>query len=405
MCIFAPRNKNKNVPIMPRKKQPAKAKEPVRLRSKKLANGNQSLYLDYYKEGRREYEYLRLYLVPERTPFDKITNAETLRAANAIKAERVTSIIAEDAGLKKVAQSKILLSDWMRECADRALQKTVEGMNRHTWGRMLEQTGAVLTEYAGARVRLKDIDKEFVKGFIDYLQHGYIITRGCANKGQHLSPKSAHKKYSCFRFALNEAVRDGILHSNPCNLLSSTDKIEVPESTREYLTEEELKALEATPTASAVRSVYLFMCCCGLRISDVKGMRWADIEKDGGRWRLRIRQQKTQTPLYLPLSDAARQYLPAQGDKPADSPVFEGLPTEPAMNRALKRWATAAGITKNLTLHTARHTFATLMLTKGADLYTTSKLLGHREIGTTQIYAKIIDKKKENAVDLLNNLF
>ena len=75
------------------------------------------------------------------------------------------------------------------------------------------------------------------------------------------------------------------------------------------------------------------------------------------------------------------------------------------MNRALKRWATAAGITKNLTLHTARHTFATLMLTKGADLYTTSKLLGHREIGTTQIYAKIIDKKKENAVDLLNNLF
>lgn len=127
---------------MPRKKQPAKAKEPVRLRSKKLANGNQSLYLDYYKEGRREYEYLRLYLVPERTPFDKITNAETLRAANAIKAERVTSIIAEDAGLKKVAQSKILLSDWMRECADRALQKTVEGMNRHTWGRMLEQTGA-----------------------------------------------------------------------------------------------------------------------------------------------------------------------------------------------------------------------------------------------------------------------
>ena len=88
---------------MPRKKQPAKAKEPVRLRSKKLANGNQSLYLDYYKEGRREYEYLRLYLVPERTPFDKITTAETLRAANAIKAERVTSIIAEDAGLKKVA--------------------------------------------------------------------------------------------------------------------------------------------------------------------------------------------------------------------------------------------------------------------------------------------------------------
>ena len=75
------------------------------------------------------------------------------------------------------------------------------------------------------------------------------------------------------------------------------------------------------------------------------------------------------------------------------------------MNRTLKLWAKRAGIEKNVTLHTARHTCATLLLSKGVDLYTVSKILGHSEISTTQIYAKIIDKTKENAVDKLNNLF
>ena len=78
--------------------------------------------------------------------------------------------------------------------------------------------------------------------------------------------------------------------------------------------------------------------------------------------------------------------------------------TEPAMNRALKAWAKRAGIDKDITLHTARHTYATTLLTKGADLYTVSKLLGHSEVATTQIYAKIVDSKKVEAVNLLNNL-
>jgi len=70
-------------------------------------------------------------------------------------------------------------------------------------------------------------------------------------------------------------------------------------------------------------------------------------------------------------------------------------------NEVLKKWAKEAGINKNLSSHVARHSFATMALSSGADLYTVSKLLGHRNIATTQIYAKIIDKKKEEAVDML----
>lgn len=390
---------------MPRKKVASKAKETVRLREKKLSNGNVSLYLDYYKDGQREYEFLKLYLIPEKTPFDKLHNTETLNAANAIKAERTHAIIAEEAGLKRVGQSKMLLSDWMIHCADRAEQRASTAANRHTWGRTIENTIDIVRQYAGDGVRLSDVDKAFCIGFIEYLRTGYVIGSRVQNTGKHLAASTAQKRYQCLRFALSEAQREGIITTNPCDLLADADKIKVPESTRAYLTIEELKTLEATPTASdGTRRAYLFMCYCGLRISDVLRLRWADIDTQGEPWTIAIRQQKTQTPLYLPLSDKAREFLPQQGEAAPSDPVFASLPTEPAMNRTLKLWAKRAGIDKNVTLHTARHTYATTLLTKGADLYTVSKLLGHSEVATTQIYAKIVDKKKVDAVNLLDNL-
>ncbi len=374
----------------------------VQLYERELKSGAVRFYLHYTIDGQQTRESLKDLPLVKKT--DKQAYREAKGKAQAIAFERTAEIRNGQLGITHGA-ARLRLFDWMMQCADEADKKSTEGQNRHSWGRMLRQTAAVLIDFAGENVRLCDIDKDFVKNYIEYLQNEYTISRGAQHKGQHLAPKTAHKKYSCFRFTLNEAVRNDLIPRNPCNLLSEADRIEVPESTREYLTEEELKALEATPTASAVRNVYLFMCCCGLRISDVKGLRWSDVEKDGKRWRLKIRQQKTQNPLYLPLSDQARQYIPQQGEKTPVEPIFDCIPTEPAMNRALKKWAVAANINKVLTLHTARHTFATLLLSKGVPIEVVSKLLGHTNIKTTQIYAKIIDKKKEDAVDLLNNLF
>lgn len=390
---------------MPRKKTATKAKEVVSLREKKLSNGNVSLYLYHYNGNRVEKEYLKLYLIPEKTPFDKLANQQALNAANAIKAERTAAIIANKAGLKHVGQSKMLLSDWMKHCAERAEQRASTAANRHTWGRTIEMTAGILRQYAGDAVRVSDVDKDFCIGFVEYLRTGYVIGSRAQNRGKHLAPSTANKRYQCLRFALSEAQREGIITANPCDQLADADKIKVPESTRAFLTIEELKRLESTPTASEkTKKVYLFMCYCGLRISDVKELRWADLNTSGEQWTIAIRQQKTQAPLYIPLSDKAREYLPAQGDAPADSHIFADMVTEPAMNRTLKGWAKRAGITKAVTLHTARHTYATMLLTKGADLYTVSKLLGHSEVATTQIYAKIVDSKKAEAVNLLNNL-
>ena len=85
--------------------------------------------------------------------------------------------------------------------------------------------------------------------------------------------------------------------------------------------------------------------------------------------------------------------------------VFEPM-SNASMSDNLKKWVRQAGITgKHVSFHVARHTFATLELSLGADLYTVSKLLGHSNISTTQVYARVVDKQKEHAVGLMDQLF
>ena len=85
--------------------------------------------------------------------------------------------------------------------------------------------------------------------------------------------------------------------------------------------------------------------------------------------------------------------------------VFAELPSRPTTNKILKQWVEKAGIDKKITYHTSRHTFGTMMMTVGADLYTTCKLMGHADVRTTQIYAKIVDSKKIEAVDMVDRMF
>ena len=100
------------------------------------------------------------------------------------------------------------------------------------------------------------------------------------------------------------------------------------------------------------------------------------------------------------------QWLPERGFSTDADFVFNTLPCNTLINDLVKEWAKQAGIVnKTVTFHTSRHTFGTMMLTLGADLYTVSKLMGHKNIETTKIYAKIIDQKKDDAVNLADNIF
>lgn len=375
---------------MPRTKKPTKVKEPIRLRTKELADGSKSLYLDIYRNGKRTYEYLKMYLIPETDRNARQQNETTMAAANAIKSKRIIELTSGEAGIVN-HKDKVYLQDWMQTYKENQERRDKKGISQ------IKSVTHILKDYAGERFTLDRIDITFCQGYIDYMLTSY------RPKGKPIAASTRNTYYQIFNGALNAAVRAKRILRNPFNEMDKSEKPKMPESVRSYMTIEEVRALIATPMENEkVKSAYLFSCFCGLRISDILRLKWKDIFVDNGQYRLSVAMQKTREPIYLPLSNEALKWMPERGDKTADEHVFE-LPT--TVNQLIKPWAKAAGISKRFTFHTARHTFATMLLTLGADLYTVSKLLGHTSVKMTQVYAKIINKKKDDAVNLTNGLF
>lgn len=149
---------------------------------------------------------------------------------------------------------------------------------------------------------------------------------------------------------------------------------------------------------------FLFACFCGLRLSDIKDLKWKDIKSGEDGTVVSKIQVKTQQSIIVPLSANALEWLPDRGDAKGEDLVFT-LPSHFSINRSVKKWARDAEIEKNVTFHLSRHTFATTLLTLGADIYTTSKLMGHKNLRTTQIYAEVVNKKKVEAVNLMDKVF
>lgn len=379
---------------MPRVRKPAKVKEPIRLRMKELSNGSKSLYLDIYRNGQRSYEYLKMYIIPEVDDNARRQNRATMTAANAIKSKRIIELTNGEAGIKRADDKETMsLLDWMNTYMENQQKRGKKD------GHQIKVAIQILKDYAGERVMMEQIDKEFCQGYIDYLLTEY------RPMGKPVSRFTAQNYYRVLNGALNAAVCADVIKVNPFTKIGNSDKIRRPESKREYMTIEELRALIATPMKNeAVKQAYLFSCFCGLRISDIIGLKWGNVYVDNGQYRLEVVMQKTKEPIYLPLSPEALRWMPKRGDKTSEDYVFD-LPSTTHINILLKPWAKAAGIDKKFSFHTARHTFATMMLTLGADLYTTSKLLGHTDVKMTQVYAKIVNRKKDEAVNLVNGLF
>lgn len=372
-----------------------KLKEPVKIRFRELADGTKSVYLDIYKDGVRRYEFLKLYLHPGRSEVIRKRNATTLAAAESLKSQRVIELTNNQAGIPNTGlRSKMLLADWMQQFYESQIRKGVKGQ------KLLLTSAKVLKQYA-PKARMRDVNKEFCLGYIDFLRNTY---KGRLGGG--LTPYGAISYFGMLRTALNAAVRAQVIVENPINRLTQADKIKMPESQRVYLTIDEVKAMIATPCQKdIVRRAFLFACYCGMRLSDVSSLRWRDLSKDGDQWRVCIVMRKTSAPLYLPLSNQALKWMPERGEAADDDLVFAALPRESSILPIIKKWAKDAGIAKNVNFHTSRHTFATMLLTLGADIYTVSKLLGHTNVKTTQIYAKIVNKKKDDAVSLVDNIF
>lgn len=399
---------------MARTKKAVKAKEPVKVWFKRLRNGNKAIYLRRYiaNTGGKGYQYesLGMYLVPEVDAATKNQNKNTLLAVEAIKAQRIIDVANGKASIKKADRTKkTLLVDWMQHYAEIKAKLGQSKSNAVTINNVMLH----LIKYKGDKITMAQVDKNFCEGFVLYLANGTTIGTSKPKKiGEHkekpIAPSTARLYFNTFVTALNEAVRDGVIDKNPTSQLKKEEKKPLKRSgnDRGYLEIEEVKKLMETPcNDEQTKMAFLFACFCGLRLSDIKDLKWQDIKynADGGAVVSKI-QVKTRQSIIVPLSANALEWLPDRGKAKDKDAVFD-LHSHFTINRSVKRWAKDADINKNVTFHLSRHTFATTLLTLGADIYTTSKLLGHQNLRTTQIYAEVVSKKKVEAVNLMDNVF
>ncbi|CAG9866589.1 site-specific integrase [Bacteroides ovatus] len=263
-------------------------KENVTLRYKELSNGNKSLYLDIYNKGERSYEFLKLYLLPEQTEQDKQRNQEVLTQAEIARLQRsLDMLLPPPPPVEETLERKLSLTDWLHTYS---LRKKEKGQS-DAFSLQIDKTIRHLLKYRKEKTAIEDINKDFCVGFIHYL------------KGTHLSNATIAAYFRCLNCALNTAVRDSLILINPIQLIPSDEKIKLLESSREFLTIDEIKQLMQTPCqCEEVKRAYLFSCLSGLRLSDIKGLQRTDVSKDGDQWRASILMKKTQRLLHLPLS-------------------------------------------------------------------------------------------------------
>lgn len=373
----------------------------IHLREKKLGTGQVSFYLDIYHNKKRWYEFLDIHINKTRpTAEDK----EKRRLAQEIRSQRENELIVRDHGLVDKQKRKADFIKWFEDYI-----KDGKKLSKRNNATLLH-----LKKFAADNpIPFSSLTPEAIKRFMRYL----LTKVGENTAADYIKNLSA---------ALEEAVRQDILQSNPVRKIPRHDRIKRKPIFRNSFSLDELQKLVDTPCKikPQYKQAFLFSCFTGLRWCDANSLRWSEIitktidERE--EWFMHFDQQKTDDIEYLPLSSQAIEILKERKTAMAeeeDESVYvfplckEADPkkslTNNKVNDALKRWAKAAGIdSKRMHFHCARHTFATNVLENSpdGDLWTVSKLLGHKSISATQIYAHVRDSKKKAAINGLPTL-
>lgn len=386
-------------------KDTSNRREPVKVRTREMKTGGASVYLDINHNGTRRQVRLNIFLRPEKTKEDKQWNKDQLKLADAVKSQYIIELQNGTFGIKDMErQGRTNLVNYCRE-----ISEDYKSNDQTSCVNLMENMIRRLIAYRGENITLNQVDKEYLLGFIDFLDHETNTfdqkSKDSKKKPKPISDVYKEALYNRLMVALNKAERDGLIVKNPGNSIDRRLKPHAQQKERCYLTLEEIKQIIAVEYnyKNDIKNAFLFCCFCGLRHSDVVKLTWGEIvTAPDGSTMIQTQMKKTKKLIVIPLSDNALAFLPERGKAKKSDLVFPNLPDQPGnADVRLKVIIKKAGIDKNVTFHVARHTFATLTLTYGADLYTVSKLLGHANVKTTQIYAKIVDENKRKAVNLI----
>ena len=365
----------------------------VTLRMKTISGGRKSLYLDFYppiphpetgKSTRREFLKIFVYDKPK-TDAEKDHNKGIKDLANKIAAKRLLEIAANNYGFLSTSKQKADFVLYFSELAEKK-----EGSNSGNWLSALNY----LKSFTGGFLSFANLNEEFCNDFREHL----LTSPSNRSQKQNLSQNSAHSYFNKFKATLKQAFKDGYLQTD---LNAKIEPIKQEDTERNYLTLEELQLLIKTECHIPVlKKAAIFSAYTGLRFSDIQKLIWAEVRKDGEDYSLHFMQKKTKGYEVLPISEQAYKILGER--KGQNDLVFEGLEYSAYTNDKIRQWVLKAGISKEITFHNFRHTNATLLLSSGVDIYTVSKMLGHKNLKTTQIYAKVVDQAKKEAANKIN---
>lgn len=365
----------------------------IAIRKNKLKNNRISLSLDIYQDGVSKYENLKLYIYEKpKNLIEKEHNKRTEALAEQIKAKRLLEMQDVRFNIHTGFRTQGSFIEYFKELTRQ--RRRSEG-NHGNW---ISAQKHLMSFCKGRDLKFSDCDEIFLNRFKEYL-----LTANLTKSNKPLSNNSASSYLNKVKAALNQAYLDKIIIDSPTKRVRS---IKLEDNRREYLTLNEVKALMKTDCSVYVlKQAFLFSCLTGLRWSDINKLTWKELvfSPTENKWKIHFKQKKTKDVQYQPINQEAYELLGKRGDD--DQKVFKGLRYSAWNNHLLQEWVWKdADISKKITFHCGRHTYATLLLTLGSDLYTVSSLLGHKDIKTTQIYARIIDSKKNETVDLIPSI-
>ncbi len=370
----------------------------VKLRKSPIKGNRQSLYIDYYpaivspKNGKlTRREFLGMYILDNpKTPLEKQSNKQTIQLAEQImqnramqynKSEIYTGYEKEQLRLKELGEQNFV--EYFKKLTDKRKYS-----NHDNWVSAYKY----LNQFTNGQIKFSELTVQFFEDFKEYL----LNTKSNKSSKTNLAQNSAVSYFNKVKATLKQAFKEDYL---TIDLNAKIGSIKPAETRRNFLTEDELKSLFKTDCQNQLlKNVALFSALTGLRFSDIQKLKWGEfehIEGEGGY--LSFMQKKTKGIERNPLPEKAIQLMGEPKDK--DVNVFEGLKYSAYHNKHLYQWIGSAGITKDITFHCFRHTYAILQLSKGTDFYTISKMLGPKDLKTTQIYAKVVDQKKRETID------
>ena len=384
----------------------------VEIKERVLPTGNRSLYLEYYETGFRKKEYLGIFLAPENSAKARKHNKEALLKAQEIKAQRILCPPDLHSTDGKKQRNSTLKLTWLEWCDEYIRWSEDCGNSR----KMLQHKGvvrkriALYLENRGKKgILLKDVDREVVSGLFDFMRNEYRNPRQIKTDGGKLADYTLLLFEETVKAIFNKAVRSDLIASNPIHDLTKGERFHAPDKHREFLTPEELTRFLNVETATGnerqVQLAFGLSSMTGLRLGDMQHLRWSDIKDIDGTPTISISQRKTKRVVSIPLNDLAQSLLPPRDESNPDALVYHLVKKSDNISKYVRRIKDKAGIEKDFTYHSSRHTTATLAITAGADISAVKEMLGHGSVTSTEVYAKVSLDKKIQAVNLTDGVF